>query len=316
MAGVRQLDRFRTDDQGGLAAFLALRVVQDRQLRAEHIDIGLAVVLLLQLHRDEVRLADEVRDELGSRLVIDLPRRAHLLHMAAAHDNDVVGDGHCLGLVVGDVDRGDTHLLLDLTDLGTHGDTQLCVQVGQRLVEEQDARLQDQGSRQRDTLLLTAGQLVRHTGFHAVHLDQLQDVQDLLTDHILRELAELQSVSHVVEHVDVRQQSVALEHHCRVSLVGRQVVDCLAADIDLALVRALESRDHAEDGGLSAAGGAEQGDELTGFHIKVDILDRVKRLLSLRIFIDLGNMIKAYALFLFCHVRPPLPRMLCWFRSA
>ncbi len=55
----------------------------------------------------DARRADELRHVDGRRLLVDLARRAELQHHAAEHDRDPVGHGHGLGLVVGDVDRGD-----------------------------------------------------------------------------------------------------------------------------------------------------------------------------------------------------------------
>jgi len=49
--------------------------------------------------------------------------------MAFVGDDDIVGQGHCFALVVGDVDCGDADLLLDAADLGSHGDAELCVEV-------------------------------------------------------------------------------------------------------------------------------------------------------------------------------------------
>ena len=60
-------------------------------------------------------------------MIVNLPRRADLLYLALAHDNDLVGNTHGLGLVVGDINRRDSHLLLDLADFRPHGHPQLGV---------------------------------------------------------------------------------------------------------------------------------------------------------------------------------------------
>ena len=205
----------------------------------------------------EVRLADEVGDELAHGVIVDLLRRADLSDDALVHDDDLVRERHRLALVVRDVDGGDADLLLDAADLGAHGNAQLGVEVRERLVEEQHARLDDQRAGKRHALLLTAGELVGHAALHARQLDEVEDVHDALADLVLRHLAQLQAVGHVVEHVVVRQQGVGLEHHRGVALVGREGVDRLVTKVDLALVGAFKARDHAQRGGLAAAGGAE-----------------------------------------------------------
>ena len=42
---------------------------------------------------------------------------------------------------MGNVDEGGSQLLVQLDDLGAHGGTQLCVQVGQGLVQQEDSRV-------------------------------------------------------------------------------------------------------------------------------------------------------------------------------
>ena len=73
----------------------------------------------------------------------------------------MVGQRQRLGLVVGDIDEGDAGAALQLLQLDAHVLAQLGVEVGQRLVEQQDSRLDHEAARQRDALLLAAGQLVR-----------------------------------------------------------------------------------------------------------------------------------------------------------
>ena len=76
-------------------------------------------------------------------MIVDGLWVADLVNEALLHDDDAVGKCHGLGLVVRDVDGRDARLLLDAADLAAHVHTQLGIQVGERLVEEQDAWLDD-----------------------------------------------------------------------------------------------------------------------------------------------------------------------------
>ena len=96
-----------------------------------------------------------------AREVVDLGRRADLLDPAVAHDDDPVGQRERLLLVVGHVDRRDPELALDRPDLLAQDDPDLGVERRQRLVEEQDLRLDGERAGERDALLLAARQLVR-----------------------------------------------------------------------------------------------------------------------------------------------------------
>ena len=216
-----------------------------------------------------------------------------------------------------DVHRRDAQRLLDAADLRAHGHAQLRVEVGQRLVEQQHARLHDHRAGQRHALLLAAGELVGHAGFHAGQLHQLEDPGNALIHLLLGHLAQLQAIGHVVVHVVVREQGVALEDHRRIALVGRQRVDRLVAQVDFARIRAFKARNHAQRRRLAAAGRAQQRHKAARLDGQGHVVDRVKLLAGLRVVVDLGDMLQANAFFLFLrHVNPPSGEPPCSFRNA
>src|SRR3546814_20799812 len=64
---------------------------------------------------------------------------------------------HRLGLVVGDIDGGVAELVVQPADLEPHLLAEIGGQVRERLVEEKDLRLDDQGAGERHALLPAAG---------------------------------------------------------------------------------------------------------------------------------------------------------------
>ena len=76
-------------------------------------------------------------------------------------DEQPVAQGHRLHLVVGDEQAGDPQPALQPADLGTHGEPQLGVEVGQRLVEQEQLRVPHDRAAHRDPLALSAGKLPR-----------------------------------------------------------------------------------------------------------------------------------------------------------
>src|SRR5258708_3768208 len=76
----------------------------------------------------------------------------------------------------------------------------------------------------------------------------------------------------------VRPDRVALEDHRHAALLGRQRGagrgDPPAVHVDRAIARLEEARDHPQGGGLAAAGGAQQGDELAGMQGEGEAVDR------------------------------------------
>ena len=75
----------------------------------------------------------------------------------------------------------------------------------------------------------------------------------------------------------MRVERVALKHHCYVAVAGRNVIDDLAADADLARRNFFESRNGAQKGGFPAAAFAEDGDKLTLLNVGVQTVQDFDR---------------------------------------
>ena len=120
---------------------------------------GAAVRLHLAFEEIHRGRTDEAGDELVVRPVVEFERRADLLDDAVMHHHDLVGHGHGLDLVVGDVDRGGLQPLVQFLDFGAHRNPQLGVEVGQRLVEQEHLGIAHDGAAHRHALALAAGQL-------------------------------------------------------------------------------------------------------------------------------------------------------------
>ena len=108
-------------------------------------------------------------------------RRADLLDAPLVHHHDSVGERHRLHLVVRHVDSGRLDLLVDALDLGAHLHAQLGVEIRQRLVEQKDLGIANDGAAHRDALTLAAGERFRPP------VEQLGDVEN--TGGVLDSLA-------------------------------------------------------------------------------------------------------------------------------
>ena len=134
-----------------------------------------------------------------------------------------------------DVHRRDAELALEAGDLGPHLRAQLRVEVGQRLVHQEDLRLADDRAPHRHPLALTARERPRLAPQQRVQLEQLRDALDARSDLRLRESARAKRERQVVEDAHVRVERVVLEDHRHVPLARVERVDDLVADADLAL---------------------------------------------------------------------------------
>jgi len=172
---------------------------------------------------------------------------------------------------MGNVDEGGSQLLVQLDDLGTHAGTQLSIQVGQRLVEQEDGRVTDHSAAQGNTLALTTGQSLRLTVEQVLDLQDLSGLTDALVDLVLGHLAQLQTESHVLVHGHVRVQSVVLEHHGDVAVFRGNIVDQAVADVHLTAGDLLQTGDHTQGGGLTAAGRTDENDKFLISDLKAEI---------------------------------------------
>ena len=150
----------------------------------------------------------------------------------------------------------------DLQDLVLHVHAGEGVQCAQGLVQQQDAGLVDQGTDQGYTLGHAAGQLGRIIIPEILQADDLDHVLDLVL--VALELAlHLQGEGDVLLDSQPGEQGGLLEHHAP---VGGGAFHFHTVDGDLAGGGMDQACNQTQDGGLAAAGGADQADELAGLH--------------------------------------------------
>ena len=220
-----------------------------------------------------LRRADELGDELVRRPVVQLQRRADLLDHAVAQHHDAVGQRHRLDLVVRDVDRGRAQVAVQLGDLDARLAAQRRVEVGQRLVEQEDLGRTHDGAADRDPLALAARQVLRRAVQVLRQVQDLGRAADLLLDLGLVDVGQPQRKRHVVGHAHVRVQRVALEHHRQVALARRQLGDVAPVELDAAAADLGQPGDHAQQRRLAAARRADEDDELALLDRQVHALD-------------------------------------------
>ena len=162
---------------------------------------------------------------------------------------------------------------MELGDLDAHLDAQLGVEVAQRLVEQEDARLAHDGAADGDALALSTRELTR------LALEQWLDLEDVggllhaLGDLGLGHARRFETEGQVLVNVHVRVECVGLEHHCNAAAGGGYFVHALAVDQQIAAADRLEPRDHAQQRGLAAAGRADEHGELAWLDAQIDAVD-------------------------------------------
>ena len=178
-----------------------------------------------------------------------------------------------LGLVVGDVDEGGLELLVQPADLSPHGGAQLGIQVGQRLVQQEDGGVADHGPAQGHALALAAGQGLGLAVEQVLQIQGLGRLMDPPVDLILGDLLLEQAEGDVLVDGHMGVQGVVLEDHGDVTVLGGHIVDHPVADVQLAAADVLQAGDHPQSGGFAAARGAHQDDELLVLDLQVQVGD-------------------------------------------
>ena len=126
----------------------------------------------------EIGAADEARDEGVGRRSYRSRCEPTCCTPPFGHDDEPVGHRQRLLLVVRDHHRGQPQLLLQLADLDAHFLPQLGVEIGQRLVEQQDVGLDHERAGERHALLLPARQFARQALRETLEPDEAQRLRE------------------------------------------------------------------------------------------------------------------------------------------
>ena len=168
---------------------------------------------------------------------------------------------------MGYINNGDAQFLLNSKDFKTHGFTQLSIQVGQRLVQKQQARLCYQCTRQSYTLLLTAGQLMRITLAVFAQMNQLQHLLYAFFAFLFIYLLNFQRIAYVFGNSHMRPNSIGLEYHTDITFFRRSKAAlngrayAMISDINFTFGSTLKACNHTQGSSFTATGRTEDGNK-------------------------------------------------------
>src|SRR5439155_24340673 len=137
---------------------------------------------------------------------------------------------------------------------------ELQVERAERLVEEEHARLADEGPGERHPLPLPARELPRLAILEPFQLDEAQHLEHTPADRAALHALAPEPERDVLEDREVREERVALEDRVDVTPVRRQPRHVAVAEQDRPLARLLEPPDHPERRPLPAARRAENAE--------------------------------------------------------
>lgn len=226
---------------------------------------------------DEVGFAEEVGDLGVCGAAIELARRPELSDASGEQNGHAVGDGKGFLLVVCDVDAGESEFFAEPLDLGAHFESELGVEVTERLVEEKAIGSDDECAGECDALLLTAGELIGLSACVVAHSDHFERFGGAARSLGARHISDCEAEGDVGLDGHVGPKGVVLKDHGAVALLGWYVGDVARTEVDRAFVGGIEAGDAAEEGGLTTAGGAEEKEEFALLDLDGDVVEGADR---------------------------------------
>ena len=158
-------------------------------------------------------------------------------------------------------------------DLDAHLRPEAGIEVRERLVEQEDVRLAYDGAADGDALALSARELLRLAAEQFLDLQHAGGFRNLAVDLGLLRAQHLERKAHILGHRHMRVERVGLEHHGDAAIRSRHRIHGLAADQQLTGGDLLQPGDHAQQGGLAAAGWADENDQLAVLDGERDVAD-------------------------------------------
>src|SRR5215467_915513 len=190
---------------------------------------------------------------------------------SCVHDADLGRENNGLVDVVSDEEHGLSGRLSDAQQLRLHGGARVSIESCERLIHEQDLRLAREHTRNLDTLLHAAGQLLRMLVPLALKADELKVA--ICNGGALG----LAPAAHLWTERDVAggrkpwiERIIALEHD---PAIGAGASDGPSTNLDVAASRQLETGNHIEDGRLATAAGAEKAEEFPRLDVEVEMVN-------------------------------------------
>src|SRR5690242_12949594 len=135
------------------------------------------------------------------------------------------------------------------------------IQSGKRFIHEENFGFDDEGAGDADALFHAAGELLGIGSFKTIQPDRVNDAQRAFVPLHGNHAASLKRRLDIFEYREPREKSEALKHD---GDVWHLIPDRFAMPKNRAGAGGRESGEHAKQRGFSAAGGAEQRDDLPG----------------------------------------------------
>ena len=171
---------------------------------------------------------------------------------------------------MGNINKGNTYLLLDFFQLYLHLFSDLGIQGTQGLIQKEHLWLIDQGSGNGNTLLLSSGKKGNISFFKSFQTNHFKHSFYFLTDHRLIHFFQVQTKSNIFRHIQVREERILLKHCIHFSLIGRKLGNFYSVKKNFTITWFFKSGNDSQCSSFTTAAGAKKGQEFLFINIQID----------------------------------------------
>ncbi len=202
--------------------------------------------------------------------IIDFLWGAELLLSAFAYHHDSVCHRHCLFEIMSCIHHRLIDLFLESFQFPGHLLTDLGIQVGQRLVEQQNPGATDQGPPNGHSSQFSAAESLRQAIEDMSDPQVLRDLPDLAIDLLRWDPSQSKRIGKILVGGQMRVKGHILKDHRYIAFPRRDFIDAFLTEVDIALIRSLQTGNQTEQRCLPCSGRTEQAEELPRIDMETD----------------------------------------------
>ena len=219
-----------------------------------------------------LRCTDKACNKHVIGILIQIDRCINLLNVSVLHNNDTGAHGHCLYLVVRNVNKGCAKFFVQARNFCSHCRTQLCIEVRKRLVQKEHLGVTNNSTSKCNSLTLTTGERLRLSFKIFCNAENFCGFHYLFVNLIIGHMNGAQRECHVLINTHMGIKSIVLENHCNVSILRLKIVNDFVINAKFACGNFLQARNHAQRSGFSASGRTDKYDKFLIVNIHTEVV--------------------------------------------
>ena len=208
----------------------------------------------------------------GLWMIINLIRCSDLLNTSVLHHRDPVRHVDSFFLIMSDIDKCNSQLLLQMLQFYLHRTAKLQIQCSQRLIQKQYLGIIHQCSRNGNSLFLTAREFGRLSFFISFKLNQFQHLRNFFPDLTLRNFFQLQTIANILRNIHMRKERIILKYRIHIPLVRLQACHFSAVQPDTSCIGLFQTGNDSQRCRLAASRRSQQSNKLSFTDLKTDII--------------------------------------------